>query len=131
LIVFANGIDPMKALAWLEFDYSEDAEGHGTFDAMASATDAQQPALQAEILRVLGWAHASFGPPQPVDEGGEWDLELQGSREVATPLHVRWSPGASRLELQPGDAGLPRVTLSLTLTGTPSFCAAFRQAFAV
>jgi hypothetical protein len=120
----------MDALAWLDFDYSEDADGHGSFDAMASAPERQQQALQAEVVRVLAWAHASFGAPQPLDEGGEWDLELQGVREVATPLEVNWTPGGAVLGLQPGTPSAPRLTLSLTLTGTPAFCAAFRQAFA-
>jgi hypothetical protein len=121
----------MNALDWLDFDYSEDAEGHGSFDAMASAPEAQQHGLQAEVVRVLAWAHEAFGPPQALDEGGEWDLELQGVRELATPLDVRWTPGAATLELRAGAAGAPRVTLSLTLSGTPAFCDAFRQAFAV
>lgn len=119
----------MHALAWLDFDYSEDADGHGSFDAMASAPEVQQPALQAEVLRVLAWAHAGFGAPRPLDEGGEWDLELQGVREQVTPLHVHWTPGSPALELRPGATGAPRLTLSLTLSGTPVFCTAFRQAF--
>jgi hypothetical protein len=117
-------------LDWLDFDYSEDDQGHGSFDAMASAAPAQWPALQAEVLRVLGWADASFGPAQPLDDGGEWDFELQGVREVATTLAVQWQPGADALQLQAGATGEPRVTLSLTLTGTPAFCDAFRQAIA-
>lgn len=120
----------MNTLQWLEFDYSEDAQGLGTFDAMASAAPAGWPALQAEVVRVLGWAESAFGPPHAVDEGGEWDCELQGVRELATPLEVQWRPGAGTLALQPGTPGEPRVTLSLTLTGTPAFCDAFRQAFA-
>lgn len=118
----------MDALAWLDFDYSEQEDGHGSFDAMASALPGQLPQLQAELLRVLEWAHRSFGPPQPLDEGGEWDLELQGVREAATPLEMRWQPGGA-LELRAGAPGVPRTTLSVTLSGTPAFCAAFRQAF--
>lgn len=115
-------------LHFLEFDSSEDEQGHGSFDAMAAAAPAQLAALQAEVARVLDWAHAQFGAPGALEEGGEWDCELQGVRELATPLQVRWRPGAG-LELQPGRAGEPRVTLSLTLTGTPAFCAALRDAF--
>jgi len=118
----------MSALAYLDFDFSGDAEGHGSFDAMAAAAPAQLPALQAEVLRVLDWAHRGFGPPAPLEEGGEWDMELQGVREVATTLDVRYAPG-SALELHPAGTGEPRTTLSLTLSGTPAFCAAFRQAF--
>ena len=32
-------------------------------------------------------------------------------------------------EVRPGTAGAPRHTVSLSLSGTPGFCAAFRQAF--
>ena len=44
-------------LNYLDFDYSEDADGTGTFDAMASVLPAQLPALHAEITQVLAWAH--------------------------------------------------------------------------
>jgi hypothetical protein len=114
-------------LDWLDFDYSEDAEGNGSFDAMAAASPAQLPALQDEIARVLDWARAHFGAPMPPDEGGEWHYELQGVREVATPLRVEHSRG--RLHIEPGTPGAPRVTLSLTVGGTPGFCAALRQEF--
>jgi hypothetical protein len=42
---------------------------------------------------------------------------------------VRYADG--RLQLQPREAGAPRYTLGITLGGTPAFCAAFRQAFAL
>lgn len=117
-------------LDYLDFDFSEDAEGRGSFDAMASAAPAQLPALQAEVLRVLEWAHNGFGGARgPLDEGGDWDYELQGVQELATPLEVHYQPQAGQLQLEPGGAGVLRVTLSLTITGTPQFCAAFRQVF--
>ena len=113
-------------LHYLDFDFSGDAHGQGTFDAMASAGPAQLAALQAEVAAVLDWAHARFGAPHPLDDGGEWDCELQGVREVVTPLAVRHRPGGE-LDLQPGTAGEARVTLTVTLTGTPAFCDAFRE----
>jgi hypothetical protein len=119
-------------LLYLDFESSEDADGHGSFDAMAAAAPAQLPALQAEVLRVLDWAHRSFpGSRGPLDEGGEWDYELQGVQEVATALEVRHDEAAGRLQMQAGAAGVPRTTLSLTLSGTPAFCAAFRDAFGI
>jgi hypothetical protein len=116
-------------LTWLDFEASEDGEGHGSFDAMASATPAQLAALEAEIVRVLQWAHAEFGEPGPLDEGHHWDCELQGVREVPTTLEVRYASG--RLATQPLETGAARVTLSLTVVGSPAFSAAFRQAFAI
>jgi hypothetical protein len=115
-------------LQYLVFDHSEDEHGHGSFDAMAAAGPAQLPALKSELQAILDWAHAAFGPPGPLDEGSEWDCELQGVQETATPLEVRHRPGEG-VTLQPGRTGEPRVTLSLTLTGTPAFCAGLREAF--
>jgi hypothetical protein len=117
-------------LRFLEFDYSEDEHGHGSFDAMAAAGPAQLRALQDEVARVLDWAHARFGAPGALDEGSEWDCELQGAREIATMLDVRHRPGRG-LELHAGATGEPRVTISLTLSGTPGFCAALREGFAL
>jgi hypothetical protein len=122
-------------LDWLEFDYSEDAEGNGSFDAMAAASPAQLAALESEIVSVLAWAHAHFGDPLPPDEGGEWHYELQGLHEVSTPLHVDfagWGGNPSppqRLHSRPGASAAARVTLTLTIGGTPNFCAALREQF--
>ena len=117
-------------LQYLDFDDTEDEHGHGSFDAMAAAAPAQLQALLDEVARVLDWAHAQFGAPAALEEGGEWDCELQAVREVATTLDVRHRRGAG-LELRPGATGEPRVTISITLTGTPAFCAALREAFAL
>jgi hypothetical protein len=115
-------------LDFLEFDYSEDDQGHGSFDAMAAALPGQLPALEAEIVHVLQWAEREFPDAQgPLEEGGEWDVELQGVQEMPTTLDVEYADG--QLRLQPSDIGTPRVTLTITLSGTPMFCAAFRQAF--
>ena len=122
-------IPPME-LQYLDFEFSGDAHGHGSFDAMAAAAPAQLALLQAEVVRVLAWAERRFGPPAP-DEGGEWDYALHGVREVAIPLDVRWRPGAAQLEFTPGEADPPRVTITLTLSGSEGFCAAFREAFAL
>jgi hypothetical protein len=119
-------------LDYLVFDYSEDAEGAGSFDAMASAAPAQWPALQAEVVRVLDWAHQGFaGVRGALDEGGDWDYALQAQREVATTLDARYDAASGRLALRDGESGPPRLTLSLTLGGTPAFCEAFRAAFGV
>lgn len=119
-------------LNYLEFDYSEDAEGAGSFDAMASALPAQLPALKAEVARVLGWAHRDFaGVRGPLDEGGDWEYELQGVQELSTALQVRYDLEAEQLQTQLGDTASLRVTLSLTIGGTPAFCQAFRNAFDV
>ena len=116
-------------LEFLDFDFSDDNQGHGSFDAMACVTPAQLPALEQEILRVLDWAGQEFPARGPLEAGGEWDVQLHGTHEIATPLHVHAQDG--RLVLEPRGAGIARVTLSLTLAGTREFCEAFRGAFGV
>jgi hypothetical protein len=116
-------------LDYLDFDFSGEAEGGGSFDAMAAVTPAQWPALQAEVLQVLDWAYRQFGAPAALEDGGDWDYALDGVREVATPLAVRYTRGAPDLDLQPGEPGAPRLVLTLTLAGSEPFCEAFRQAF--
>jgi hypothetical protein len=121
--------DPRINLSFLDFDSSEDADGQGTFDAMASAEPARMAPLEAEIVQVLQWAQREFGAPAPLDDGGTWDWELQGVQEVATALDVSVDTAAARLQWQPREAAPPRITFTLTLTGTPAFCEAFRAAF--
>lgn len=117
------------SLRYLDFDSSGDGEGHGSFDAMASVAPAQFAALQAEVLRVLGWAECSFGPAAALEEGGEWDYELQGTRDNSTPLRVQY--GAGGLDLHDAGPAVARITLSLTLSGTAAFCDALRNTFAI
>lgn len=117
-------------LHYLDFDFSEDVQGHGSFEAMASVLTSRLPELESEVLQVLAWAHREApGERGALEEGGQWDYLLHAVHEVATPLDVRYEPGAGDLGWRAGLAGAPRVTLSLTLTGTPAFCTAFRQSF--
>ncbi len=119
-------------LNYLDFDYSEDGQGNGSFDAIAAVSPAQWPALQAEVQRVLAWAHAEFpGARGAPEDGGQWDCELQGLREVPTPLEIRFDEACGQLRMADGQPGQPRLTLSLTLTGSADFCEALRQAFAL
>lgn len=95
-------------LDFLDFDYSEDTEGIGVFDAMATVRPEQLAAVHAEVEQVLAWAQDAFaGRRGPVEEGSEWDYDLQETQEPDT--HRR--------------------TVTLSISGTPAFCAAFREAF--
>ncbi len=68
----------MTPLQYLTFDTSDDGEGTGTWDAMASVRAAQLPAVLAEVRAVLHWAEAHApGPRGPLDEGGAWDADEQ------------------------------------------------------
>ncbi|WP_431274564.1 hypothetical protein ACQ858_21560 [Variovorax ureilyticus] len=95
-------------LDFLDFDYSEDTEGIGVFDAMATVRPEQLAAVHAEVEQVLAWAQDAFaGRRGPVEDGSEWDYDLQETQEADTP----------------------RRTVTLSMSGTPAFCAAFREAF--
>ena len=48
-------------LHYLDFDFSDEESGRGSFDAMASVVPSRLPALLAEIAAVLGWAGRAFG----------------------------------------------------------------------
>lgn len=63
-------------LQYLIFDASDDGEGTGTWDAMASVRLDALPAVSAEVQTVLAWAEANPpGPRGPLDEGGVWDAD--------------------------------------------------------
>ncbi len=119
-------------LNYLEFDYSEngdDDNAFGTFDALASVGPAQVAAVHAEIAEVLGWAHATFGEPGPVADGFAWDCDLQALREYSVADTPRYDAGRQSLIVEPGTAGAPRHTISLSLSGSAGFCEALRERF--
>ena len=122
------------ALDYLEFDYSEDEEGTGTWDAMASVKAERVPALAAEIEAVLRWASQKFAGRQgAVEEGFDWDYDLQLTDVGAAAAQARITFDAPTRSLcvyvPPAAAPHIRHTVTLTLGGTPAFCAAFRQVF--
>ena len=119
-------------LNYLDFDYSEDADGAGTFDAMASVSPAQIPALHAEISAVLAWAHQHFPAACGASEdGGEWQYDLQGAQEVSTPLVLTFDETAGQLHTTAGSPAPPRTTITLTVSGNAAFCGALRETFAI
>lgn len=119
-------------LQYLDFDHSEDAHGHGSFEAMASVPAARLVALQAEIALVLDWAHANFpGQRAPLEEGGEWDYLLQAQQEWHAPEVLTYDETQRRFSSRLGPAGPPRHAVTLVLSGSASFCDAFRHKFAL
>ena len=118
------------SLNYLEFDYSEDADGVGTFDALAATAPVHKAAVLAEVTTVLTWAHHVFETQRaPLDEGGEWDYDLQGWREFSAVDVLDFDEHSGKLSVQPQAAGAARHTVSLSVTGTPGFCAAFSERF--
>jgi hypothetical protein len=102
-------------LNYLDFDYSEDEDGNGCFDALADTPAERHPAVLAEVALVLDWAQAAFaGQHGALDEGGSWDHDLQVL------------PGESSAAAAAG-----RCSVSLSLSGTPAFCAALRERFSL
>lgn len=68
----------MSLLQFLIFDASDDGEGTGSWEAMASVRAADLPAVLAEVQTVLDAANSDApGPRGPLDEGGAWDTDQQ------------------------------------------------------
>lgn len=117
-------------LDYLDFDYSEDDEGTGCWDALASVPATRVPALAAEIEQLLRWAHGRFaGRRGPVEEGGDWDYELQAQDESGHPLP--WRFDARSATLHSAACGEGRTTVSLSLSGSAAFGQALGEAFGI
>ncbi|MES2940608.1 MAG: hypothetical protein V4864_23220 [Pseudomonadota bacterium] len=117
-------------LHYLDFDFSDEDSGRGSFDAMASVAPQRLPALLAEVAAVLRWATAAFGPAGALQDEGEWDYALQGTAEPGTPLDAAWDADSGQVVLVPAP-GARRTTLTLTLGGSPAFCGALRERFGI
>ena len=115
-------------LHYLDFEFSDEDAGHGSFDAMASVVPHRLPPLLEEVAAVLRWAHAAFGAPAALEDGGDWDFDLHAIAEPDRPLAVRYDAATSEVDLA-GAGAAARVTLTLTLGGTSVFCRALREAF--
>ena len=117
-------------LDYLDFDHSDEENGRGSFDAMASVAADRLDALRAEIAAVLAWAHDEFGAPNAHDDTADWDYALQAAADFDRPLSVVYEEGRGEVVLDPGHGeGSSRTTLTLTLSGSPAFCDAFGRAF--
>ncbi|NMM76122.1 hypothetical protein B2J86_12480 [Acidovorax sp. SRB_14] len=117
-------------LRYLDFDYSEDGEGTGTWDAMASVLPAQLNDLLAEVAQVLDWAHRDFaGQRGPIEEGADWDYDLQCVQEVVTPQELSYDEATRQITAHCGAPGAPRYTLTLSLCGRKVFGETLRQRF--
>jgi hypothetical protein len=115
-------------LHYLDFDFSDEDTGRGSFDAMASVLPGRLPELLAEITAVLRWATQAFGLGGAQEGDSEWDYEVHGVVEPGTPLDVAYDQERDEVFLTtPGES--ERVTLTLTLSGSPAFCEAFRENF--
>ena len=120
------------ALRYLDFDHSEDDADMGTWDAMASVTPEHLPALLAELLHGQRPGRAArAGRRQPLDEGGDWDYDLQTLHEGAAPHQLHYDEASGRVTIEPGAPLQTRHTVTLTLCGTAAFAAALRAHFSL
>lgn len=93
-------------LRFLEFDLSEDTDGLRTWDALASPTAVHTAALLAEAEDLVQHLTQTLGPAGPLDEGHQWDMDLQIHDEEGRPV-----------PLQGGTQPEGRITLALSLSG--------------
>ena len=54
-------------LQYLIFDASDDGQGNGSWETMASVRESQLPAVQAELQNVLAWGEALLANFAPDD----------------------------------------------------------------
>ena len=95
-------------MRYLHFDLSESEPGLTTLEAMASTPRERHAEVLAEARQVLDWAWAQFPHGHgPVEEGGEWDHDLQVHVEEGGAWH----------------------TVTLTLTAAPHVAQALEAAF--
>lgn len=92
---------------YLHFELREGDDGVSTLEAMASTPQALHVEVMAEVDGVLSWAREQFPHGHgPVDEGHDWDHDLQVSVESGH-WHV----------------------VTLTLSASSRFAEAFHEAF--
>ena len=120
------------ALDYLDFEYSEDEDGNGTWDAMASVPAPRWPALLDEVGRVLHWASHTFrGQRAPLDDGGDWDFDLSAQDDDnGRALRIQWNHSTQAIDAETPQPG-GYTTLTLTLTGNPAFGDALRERWQV
>lgn len=90
-------------LHYLIFDASDDGEGTGSWEAMASVRSPELDAVLAEVQAVLTAAERRApGPRGSLDEGGTWDADLQQHHDgewtsVSLTLTGPWAWGEELL----------------------------------
>ena len=97
---------------------------------MASVPAARLDTLLAEVQDVLAWAHAAFAAQMGAhEEGGLWQYDLQCERCGQPLLELRFDALHGRLQPVPAVGPDERVTLNLSLSGSPVFGEAFTARF--
>lgn len=69
-------------LDYLLFDHSDGGDDSSLFEALATVGPEREAAVRAEIETVMDWAARRFrGRRSPVEEGGDWDADLEERQE--------------------------------------------------
>ncbi|QNP48115.1 hypothetical protein [Diaphorobacter aerolatus] len=119
-----------QSLDYLIFDYSEDDEGNGTWDAMASVPAGRLGALAGEVEAILQWAGRAFpGRRGAIEDGGDWDFDLHAQDDAGEALSARYDEHAARMQVHAARTG--HTTITLTVSGSAAFAEAFREAFCI
>lgn len=122
--------EKVMALHFLDFDYSEDAEGTASWDAIACVAQERLQQLLAEIQLLLGWAYREFGAVQgPLDEGGLWQYDLHSERLGHALETLHFDPETGRIAPVPEAGPEERLSLTLTISGAADFAEAFSDRF--
>lgn len=88
------------ALQFLEFDWSEDHDGGLSASALASPAPTHNPALIAELRALLHALENALGPPGALDEGHDWDIDMQLTADNGQTLRLDAPhPPMQRIEL--------------------------------
>ncbi len=115
-------------LDYLDFDHSDNGDGHASWDAMACVLPARFGAALREAEAVLAWAHVEFGTP---GDWSDWDFDLQCQQEGLRDLGAAFDGETWQLLRQPIAMDGGRCTLTLTLSGAPAFGDALRERFSL
>lgn len=103
------------------FDASESDGGGCTLEAMASVPPPRLGEVLSEVQQVLTWlSHPSQGAhhgPQPLDDGGDWDMQLHTQADSALPQNVDWSASHGLATVAvPANTRWVAVTLTLAIS---------------
>jgi hypothetical protein len=116
-------------LSFLWFETTDNGDDTVTLEAVASVSPTQVPALLGEVTQVLAWAYRQFpGGPQPLDEGGEWDLLLQAQVNDLAPFDLPHSPTTGHVLWAPTPSTQGWVCVTFTVAGCQAFAQAWAQA---
>ena len=103
------------------------SDGHSlTWEAMASVPPVRLPAVLDELAEVMAWASQHLGtPPNPLDDGGEWDALLEVQTDGGPPRSLLWESTSGHIQPPP----IPNDTQWVTVTVTLVVRAAWAEGF--